>query len=117
LLTYRTSSNKFIKDNNIDIAGAPHKDFWNTLSYNDFVNGNVPNVTDPNTKQPITILTKGNGAESNIVYALSGAAGTQWDPNNPAGFGQMPVGGPYFSCIQIVELADWITRGCPNSGA
>ena len=108
--------NNFIAANNIDIGGAPHGAFWNT-SYDNFVNGNVPNVLDPNTNLPIPILKKGDGAHSNIVYAISGAPGTLWDPNNPAGFGQMPAGGPYFSTAQIQDLSDWITAGCPQSSA
>ena len=31
------------------VAFAPHKAFWNTLTFNEFVTGNVPNVSDPNT--------------------------------------------------------------------
>nr|HEV8008463.1 hypothetical protein [Bradyrhizobium sp.] len=103
--------NNFIAANNIDIGGAPHGAFWNT-GYNDFVTGDVPNVVDPNTNLPISILKKGDGAHSNIVYALSGTPNTLWDPNNPQGFGQMPAGGPYFPTGQIQELSDWITAGC-----
>jgi hypothetical protein len=95
-------------------AGPPHGEFWNTLSYTDFVNGSVPGVFYPQSTTPISILCKGNGAQSNIIYALSGTPGTLWDPNNPAGFGQMPQGGPYFSTEQIQELSDWITKGCPE---
>jgi|SRR5579862_5548220 len=105
--------NNFIAANNIDIAGAPHGAFWNN-GYSDFVNGDVPNVVDPNTNLPIPILKKGDGAHSNIVYALSGTPGTLWDPNNPAGFGQMPAGGPYFSAGQIQQLSDWISAGCSH---
>jgi hypothetical protein len=105
--------NDFIDAHNIQIAGAPHHAFWNT-SYDTFVNGDVPNVSDPNNNNPIPVLTKGDGAHSNIIYALSGTPGTLWDPNNPAGFGQMPYGGPYFSKDQIQELSDWITAGCPK---
>src|ERR1700693_5003041 len=94
--------------------GKPHFAFWNTMTYDNFVNGNVPNVTDPTTNQPIPILTKGNGAKSNIIYALLGTAGPLWDPNNPQGFNRMPRGGPYFSDTQIQELSDWITAGCPE---
>ena len=104
----------FSKNNNIDNADAPHHAFWDDLTYENFVNGNVPNVTDPNNNNPIPILKKGDGAHSNIIYALSGTQGTLWDPNNPAGFGQMPQGGPYFSSQQIQELSDWITAGCPE---
>jgi hypothetical protein len=122
---------QFINNNGIPIGQSPHLDFWN-LGYDAFVNGPVPNVTDP-TKQPpnnaIPILIKGDGAHSNIVYALSGTQGTLWDPNpstNPAGrngFGQMPPGGPYFALPgqtpqpgqpEIQDLIDWINAGCPE---
>lgn len=109
----QTFFNNFIASNNIDITGAPHGAFWNT-SYNNFVKGNVPGVVDPNSNQPIPILSKSDGAHSNIIYALSEMPGTLWDPNNPAGFGQMPAGGPYFSTAQIQELGDWINAGCPQ---
>jgi hypothetical protein len=104
--------NNFISSNGIQV-GQPHYAFWQT-SYNNFVNGTVPGVTDPNNN-PVKILTKGDGAHSNIIYALSGTKGTLWDPNNPVGFGQMPAGGPYMSTAMINELSDWITRGCPET--
>src|SRR5271163_1640257 len=88
--------NNFIAANNIQIGGARHHAFWNT-TYDNFVHRNVPNVTDPNNNNPIPVLIKGDGAHSNIIYAISGTPGTLWDPNNPAGFGQMPAGGPFFS--------------------
>jgi len=109
--------NDFITTNGIDIGGAPHGAFWNTLTYSEFVNGNVPKVYYPNSTTPISILCKGNGAVSNIIFALSGTPGTLWDPNNAAGIPQMPQGGPYFSAAQIQELSDWITNGCPNTGS
>ena len=83
-------------------------------SYNKYVGGNVTHVVDPGTNLPIPILIKGDGVHSNIVYALSGTPGTLWDPNNPAGFGRMPKGGPYFSPPQIQDLIDWIKAGCPQ---
>jgi hypothetical protein len=123
---------QFINNNGISIGQSPHQDFWNNLSYDAFVNGPVPGVTDP-TKQPpnntIPNLIKGDGAHSNIVYALSGTQGTLWDPNpstNPAGnngFGQMPYGGPYFALPgqtpqpgqpEIQDLIDWINKDCPE---
>jgi hypothetical protein len=124
--------NQFITNNGIPIGQAPHLDFWNNLGYDAFVNGPVPNVTDPTKQAPnnaIPILIKGDGARSNIVYALSGTQGTLWDPNpstNPAGrngFGQMPPGGPYFALPgqtpqpgqpEIQDLIDWINAGCPE---
>jgi hypothetical protein len=103
--------NNFIAANNIDITDAQHGAFWQT-TYDNFVTGPVPGVSDPNTGKPISILIKGDGEHSNIIYALRGTPGTLWDPNNPAGFGQMPAGGPYFPSDQIDDLSDWITKGC-----
>jgi hypothetical protein len=95
-------------------AGAPHKDFWATLSYNDFVNGNVPGVKDPVTHAPMPILVKGNSANSNIILALQGAVGTVFDPDTGT-FGPMPANGPpFFTDDQIKSLADWIDRNCPQ---
>ena len=116
--------NEFVASNNIQITGAPHGAFWNT-TYTSFVDGDVPNVPDPNTNKPIPILTKGDGPNSNIIYALSGTPNTLWDPNNPNGFGQMPAGGPNMppTCPMgsspcppnIEEISDWITAGCPEN--
>jgi hypothetical protein len=103
----------FISSNNIQISGAPHGAFWQT-SYDNFVNGDVPNVTDPNTGNPIPILKKGDGKNSNIIFALAGTPGTLWDPNNPSGFGQMPAGGPFMTAQMIAQISGWISNGCPK---
>jgi len=100
-------------------GACPHRDFWNNLSYNDFVNGPIPNVKDPTTNPPsaMPILVKGDSQHSNIILALSGAPGTLFDPNNPSpnAFGQMPADGPpFFSAAQIAEIAAWIDAGCPQ---
>ncbi len=65
-------------------GGAPHGAFWNTLTYSDFVTGPVPGVKDSNGNT-IPILTKGNGAQSNIVQALAGTG--MFDPNT----GELPA--------------------------
>lgn len=106
--------NTFIQNNGIQISAAPHGAFWET-SYTSFVTGNVPNVTDPNTGDPIPILTKGDGATSNIIYAMAGTPGTLWGPDGA--FGQMPAGGPYFTAGEIAELSAWITEGCPEGSS
>jgi hypothetical protein len=94
------------------VASAPHQDFWKTLSYSNFVNGNVPGVVDPVTGQPIPILTKGDSTQSNLVLSLQGK-GPLFDPNGA--FGQMPANGPpMFTDAQIKEIADWIDAGCPQ---
>jgi len=95
------------------VPGSPHKGFWATLSYSQFVNGNVPGVTDPSSGKPIPILIKGNSAQSNLVLALQGK-GPLFDPNNGA-FGQMPANGPpMFTPDQIAQIAGWIDLGCPE---
>jgi hypothetical protein len=90
---------------------SPHKAFWNTLTYDQFVNGNVPGVSDPNTGNPVSILVKGNSAQSNLILALQGS-GPMF---GPGAFGQMPANGPpFFSADQINSIAAWIDQGCPQ---
>jgi len=92
---------------------SPHGAFWNDLSYEEFVNGNVPGVQDPNTGAGILILQKGRSAESTLILSLQGK-GPLFDPISGA-FPRMPANGPpYFSTEQIAEIADWIDRGCPK---
>jgi hypothetical protein len=94
---------------------SPHFDFWNTLTYDQFVTGNVPNVRNPTNGQPMPILVKGDSQQSNIIMALQGTPGTPFDPNTGA-FGQMPADGPPFCTPeQIQPVADWIDAGCPNT--
>jgi len=95
------------------VAAAPHKAFWSTLSYDDFVHGNVPGVTDPATGGQVPILVVGNSAQSNLILSLRGQ-GPLFDPNTGA-FGQMPANGPpMFTVDEIQELADWVDAGCPE---
>lgn len=94
---------------------APHHDWWNSMTYEQFTTGNVPGVSDPDTGQPMPILVAGNSSKSNIILALQGTPNTPFDPNSGA-FGQMPADGPPFfdPATQIQPLADWIDAGCPN---
>lgn len=86
---------------------APHANFWATLSYQDFVNGNVPDINGA----PVKILVVGNSAQSELIHALKGEGIFA-----PGGrFARMPSGGPFFSEAQIKELADWIDAGCPDN--
>ena len=95
--------NAFVTANQIAIDDAPHGAFWNDLSYDQFVNGDVPNV--PGVK----ILVSGNAADSNLIKILKG-------PLTVGGqsFRRMPGGGPFMSDEMIATLADWIDRSCPN---
>lgn len=92
------------------VPGAPHKAFWSSLTYDQFVNGNVPGVTDPASGQVIPILVKGNSANSNLILSLQGK-GPLFDPNNGS-IGQMPFQGTPFTNDQINSIAGWIDAGC-----
>lgn len=99
--------NQFLKDNNetSGVPSAPHRDFWNSLSYANFTQGNVPGVTDDN-KHPVRILIPKNSARSTIIQVLNGTSTI---------FDQMPANGPpFFNQDQVKELADWIDAGCPE---
>jgi hypothetical protein len=96
-----------------DVPGSPHKAFWNTSTYDQFVDGAVPGVTDPTTGQPISILIKGDSAHSNLILSLQGK-GPLFDPTTGS-FGQMPANGPpMFTDDQIKSIANWIDVGCPK---
>jgi hypothetical protein len=90
----------------------PHLEFWLSLSYEDFVNGNVPGVKDPKTNRPMKILEIGNSKASNLILALEGTKGTIFDPDGD--FGPMPAIGPLFTPEQIAPIAAWIDAGCPK---
>jgi hypothetical protein len=108
-----------ILTDNGQVAGthhAPHGAFWSTSSYEDFVNGAVPNVpdpTNPTSDRPVPILVKGNSAQSNLILALRGQ-GPLFDPNGGL-IPQMPDNGPpFFTDEQVERIADWIDAGCPE---
>jgi hypothetical protein len=94
------------------VARAPHKDFWATMTYNQFVTGNVPNVSDPNTGKPMPVLVKGNSAQSNLIQALLGI-GPTFGVNGA--ISQMPEGGTAFTLDQIKSIANWIDNNCPQT--
>jgi hypothetical protein len=96
------------------VGRAPHKAFWTTVTYDQFVNGNVPGVSDPNTGQPMPILVKGNSPQSNLIIALLGI-GPIFGANGP--IGQMPENGTPFSLDQVKSIAAWIDNGCPRIAA
>lgn len=82
---------------------SPHGAFWNTLAYDDFVNGNVPQLGLP-------ILVKSNSASSNLILALKGLP-----PFDGSSFPRMPADGPPFlTDAQIAPIAAWIDAGCPQ---
>ena len=94
------------------VQSAPHQAFWTSLTYDQFVNGNVPGITDPNTGQPMPILVKGNSAQSNLILSLQGQ-GAAFGPDGA--IGQMPANGPpFFTPDEISAIATWIDSGCPR---
>jgi hypothetical protein len=95
-------------------VGQPHKQFWDTMTYEQFTTGTVPGVGDPNNNnQPMKILVVGNSKASNLILALTGAPGTVFDPATGA-IGQMPANGTPFTVVQIAPIAAWIDAGCPK---
>jgi hypothetical protein len=93
-----------------DAKGSVHHAFWRNLSYDQFVNGSVPNVSDPNTGQPVPILVKGDSKKSNLILALLGQG--IFDGSD---FSQMPADGPpFFTADQVASIAAWIDKGCPQ---
>lgn len=100
------------------VAGSPHKNFWQTLSYAEFTTGNVPHVNfGPNPPYPVLVM--GNGAASNFVLSLQGK-GPLFDKDTGA-FGQMPANAsppskPFFTADQIAPIIAWIDSNCPNPG-
>jgi hypothetical protein len=105
---------RVVTDNHetLELQNAPHKAFWNTLTYDQFVNGNIPHVHNPGTGDPILILVKGKSDQSNIIMALGGT-GPIFGPSGRVG--QMPPRGTKFTADQIASLAKWIDAGCPES--
>lgn len=102
-----------MKKNNGPIEFSPHGAFWNEMSYRQFIEGNLPEVTDRATGKPLKILIVGNARESNIIMALRGTKGSMFD-RETGSIGRMPPTGPFMSDEEINQLADWIDRGCPD---
>ncbi len=105
--------NSFMKKNNGPIEFSPHGAFWNEMSYQQFIEGNLPEVTDRATGKPLKILIVGNARESNIIMALRGTKRSMFD-RETGSIGRMPPTGPFMSDEEINRLADWIDRGCPD---
>ncbi len=107
--------NALVNANNLTPGFAPHHAFWNDLTYKQFITGSVPNVSGGKYK----ILVVGNAAQSNIIQALSGTAGSPFDPNSGS-IGQMPQPSPPYNSVSpfqtdvITALTNWINSGCPN---
>ncbi len=102
---------KFVASAGVPIGSAPHKSFWNTMTYEQFTTGNVPL---PPSYPVVQILVKGDSKSSAIVQILSGTGQYADD------FGQMPQPSPPYNSATppqsevITSLAAWIDAGCPN---
>jgi hypothetical protein len=90
---------------------SPHKAFWSTMTYDQFVNGNVPNTSAGG--HPIPILKIGDSASSNIILALSGA-GPIFGSTGSAGIMPPDGEGTQWTTDQVKSIANWIDAGCPN---
>ena len=44
---FQSYMNNLISSYGTSISGAPHKAFWETYTYEQFISGNVPNVSPP----------------------------------------------------------------------
>jgi hypothetical protein len=88
-----------------DAEFAPHEEFWASLTYSEFTQGNVPGIG-----QAVRILIPGDSAGSALIQALKGEGMFAGAP-----FRRMPAGGPFMSDDQIGEIAAWIDAGCPES--
>ena len=97
---------QFVKTAAVNIGGAPHHAFWETLTYDEFTTGNVPGV------QPaFKILEKSDSANSTIIQILKGTG------KAAEYFGQMPQPNPPYNPEQdstVADLAAWIDAGCPK---
>lgn len=109
--------NDFIKQDpkdpsdDIPIQFAPHGDFWNTMDYKQFTEGDIPGVTSGG--QPLKVLVRKDSKKSNLIMSLRGTPGTIFDPENGT-IGRMPPSGPFMSDEDIDRLAKWIDDDCPN---
>jgi hypothetical protein len=87
----------------VNPARAPHKDFWNTMTYEQFTTGEVPRF------KGVKVLVIGNSKDSNIIQILQGI-GEQSD-----NYGPMPPDvSPDKKTTIIAQLSAWIDAKCPK---
>jgi hypothetical protein len=96
--------NDYVAANHVDLTFSPHHDFWNSLTYDQFVAQDVPGVAG------VPILKRRDGNGSNLVRVLRGPIAGTGGP-----IPRMPSdGSAYMSDDQIAALATWIDRDCPQ---
>ena len=101
----------FVNQAGVNIQGAPHGAFWQSMTYTDFTTGDIPNVASGG---PWKVLVIGDSQNSNIIQILSGIGEAK------KRFGQMPRPRPPYEPEQsetITALAAWIDAGCPNTSS
>ncbi len=98
----------FVSQAGVNVDGAPHGAFWQSMNYTDFTTGDIPNVSSGG---PWPVLVIGHSDQSNIIQILEGMGAAAKK------FGRMPRPRPPYDPEQsglITELAAWIDAGCPN---
>jgi hypothetical protein len=108
----RALLNDFIQSKEVAIESAPYGAFWNKMDYKEFIQGNIPGISDPSGK-PLKVLVVGNARRSNLILALRGTSGTIFDPVHGTA-GRLPPTGPFMSNEDVEKIAKWIDAGCPN---
>jgi hypothetical protein len=97
----------FVNQAGVNISGAPHGAFWQTMDYTEFTTGDIPGVPPG----PWPVLVIGDSANSNIFQILSGLGAAAKK------FGRMPRPRPPYEPEQsdlLAALAAWIDAKCPN---
>lgn len=105
---------------NLDAANSGHRVFWN-VSYNDFINGSIPNKHC--NSQPIPIIDQNNKVRSAFYQILRGG----W-----CGMPQMPRTGPFATSDNysvkltdgsvitgakiLQDIKEWLESGAPENG-
>lgn len=102
----RKALNAFCTAVGVDPTNAPHGDFWNSMTYKQFINDDIPSF------KGVKVLVVGDSKNSNIIQILQGI-GAQ-----AAKYGPMPPGVPIGDKKDIIaQLSQWIDAKCPDLNA
>jgi hypothetical protein len=77
----------------VDGGGCPHKRFWRGMTRDQFVKGEVPNISIMGVTYHIPIVNSANPLDSWLLKVLLGSI-TVTEGQNSATINQMPDGGP-----------------------
>ncbi|KRR19241.1 hypothetical protein CQ14_39315 [Bradyrhizobium lablabi] len=89
---------------NVDPDVSGHGRWWRAMTYQVF-------VTEGKVKGQRIVLP-GDPDNSIVLHALRGDTP---DFSSTGRFRRMPLGGPFFDHADILEIEDWIRRGCPEN--